>query len=170
MKRTILAAGLALAISGPAFAASEWGIEGEAKTRAEVKVVDLLCEVTGQCAENCGDGRRQLGLLFDDGRLVPVLKNFDIFAGGTDDLLKYCGQKITADGLMITNEKMNMFAIQFTKPGGDGKWGRSNQWGKNWSARNGGKKANQWFRTDKLVLDLIAEEGVFGIPGLEPEE
>ena len=62
MKRTALAGlALALTISG-AFAAKEWGIDGEEVVRADATVVDLLCEVTGNCADNCGDGKRQLGL------------------------------------------------------------------------------------------------------------
>ncbi len=171
MKRTLIAGCvLALAFGGEALGANEWGIDGEVKTRAEAKVVDLLCEVTGQCAENCGAGKHQLGLLFDDGRLVPVVKNFDIFAGGVDDLIQFCGKRITADGLMINNDKMPLFAIQFKRLAPDGKWSRANQWGKNWSKRNGGKKSNQWFKNDPLVLETIKADGVFGIPGLEPEE
>jgi hypothetical protein len=170
MKRTLLAS-LAMAMTvGGAFAANEWGIDGEEKMRADVKVVDLLCEVTGNCVANCGDGKRQLGLLFEDGRLVPVLKNRDPFAGAVDDLIDYCGKTITADGLMINNDKMPMFAIQFKRLAPDGKWAGATQWGKNWSKRNGGQKSNQWFRVDPLVLKLIEEEGIFGIPGLEPEE
>ena len=108
--------------------------------------------------------------MLDDGRLVPVVKNFDIFAGGVDDLIEFCGKKITADGLMIINEKMPMFALQFKRLAPDGKWSRANQWGKNWSARNGSKKSNQWFRNDAQVLKTLKADGVFGIPGLKPEE
>ena len=170
MKRATIA-GLALAVTmGGAYAAKEWGIDGEEIVRADVKVVDLLCEVTGNCVDNCGDGKRQLGLLFDDGRLVPAVKNFDIFAGATDDLIQFCGKRITADGLMINNDKMPLFAIQFKRLAPDGKWSRANQWGKNWSKRNGGKKSNHWFKHDPFVLELVEKDGVLGIPGPEPEE
>ncbi|MGI9412391.1 MAG: hypothetical protein ACR2PM_01905 [Hyphomicrobiales bacterium] len=171
MKRVLLAAAaMMIGLGGAAQAAQEWGIDNEVKTRVDAKVVDLLCEVTGQCAANCGDGKRQLGLLLDDGRLVPVVKNFDIFAGGTADLIQFCGKKITADGLMINNPKMPMFAIQFKRLAPDGKWSRANGWGKDWSKRNGGKKSNQWFKSDPLVLKTLKDDGVYGIPGLKPEE
>lgn len=152
----------------PAFAASEWGIDNEKKARVEAKVVDLLCEVTGNCVANCGAGKRQLGLLFDDGKLVPVVKNQEPFAGATNDLVKFCGKRIVADGLMISSPKMPMFALQFKRLAPDGKWSRANQFGKDWSKANGGKKPGQWFRHDPTIKKHIKEHGVFGIPGLKP--
>lgn len=171
MRKTLLAgAAVLFGLGCAAQAAQEWGIDNEEKARVDAKVVDILCEVTGDCAENCGNGKRQLGLLLDDGRLVPVVKNFDIFAGGADDLIEFCGKKITADGLMIKNPKMPMFAIQFKRLAPDGKWSRANAWGKAWSKRNGGKKSNQWFKSDPLVLKTLKDDGVYGVPGLKPEE
>ena len=158
------------AFSLPANAAEEWGIDGEVKARFEAKVVDIQCELTGNCPDNCGSGKRQLGLLRETGELVMVLKNFTIFAGGTDDLIPYCNKQIIADGLMITTPHMPMFALQFTKLADGGKWSRANGFAKSWSKRNSGKDASNWFRDDQLVQEIIAKDGVFGIPGLEPEE
>ncbi|MGI9464013.1 MAG: hypothetical protein ACR2OM_08735 [Aestuariivirgaceae bacterium] len=170
MYRSILTAiGMVVAI-GAAEAADEWGIEHEEKARVDAKVVDLLCEVTGQCTDNCGDGKRQLGLLFDDGRLVPVVKNFDTFAGAAEDLKSFCGKRITADGLMISNPKMPMFALQFKREAPDGKWSRANWFIKAWSKANPGKPGKAWYKHDPLVLELIAKDGVYGIPGLKPAE
>jgi chaperone required for assembly of F1-ATPase len=45
-----------------AFAAEEWGIDGEEKARLTVKVVDIACELSGNCPAKCGEGKRQLGL------------------------------------------------------------------------------------------------------------
>ena len=156
--------------AGPAQAAQEWGIEYEEKARFDAKVVDLLCAVTGDCPADCGGGKRQLGLLKDDGTLIPVVKNFDIFAGATNDLIEFCGKVITADGLLIKDPVMPLFALQFKRLAPDGKWSRANQFGKDWSAAHGGKKANQWFREDPAVLEVLESDGVFGIPGLKPEE
>ena len=170
MKRVLATTAVLAASASIAFGAEEWGIDHEKEARVEAKVVDLLCEVTGECASNCGDGKRQLGLLFDDGRLVPVVKNFDIFAGATDDLQPFCGKRVTADGLMISNPKMPLFALQFKRLAPDGKWSRANQFGKTWSAANGGKKAGNWYKHDSRVLETLQESGVYGIPGLKPEE
>lgn len=157
------------AMTLPGDAANEWGIEFEKKSRVQAKIVDLVCEVTGDCVEACGKGKRQLGLLFDDGRLVPAVKNRDPFAGATVDLIAYCGKRITVDGLMIEDPQMPMFAVQFKRESPTTKWKGATQWGKDWSKANGNKKSNQWFKSDPAVLQHIKEHGVFGIPGLKPE-
>ena len=77
--------------------------------------MDILCELTGDCPSNCGDGKRQFGLLLDDGRLIPMVKNFGPFAGTASDLKGFCGKWIIADGLFINNPKMPMFALQFKR-------------------------------------------------------
>ncbi|NQV61300.1 MAG: hypothetical protein HQ502_16660 [Alphaproteobacteria bacterium] len=159
-----------MAFAPAAFAAEEWGIDGEKKTRFEAKVVDIACELSGNCPANCGGGKRQLGLLRDDGRLLLVAKNFDIFAGGTVDLLGYCGQRIVADGLLIKTSKMPLFALQFSRLAPDGKWGRANKFTTEWSRSNGGKEGSQWFRHDARIKNEIAANGVFGIPGLKPSK
>ncbi|MDD9878716.1 MAG: hypothetical protein OXR84_14875 [Magnetovibrio sp.] len=170
MKRTLFTAllGAGLIAGAAAMAAEEWGIDGEKKARFKAKVVDIACELTGDCPANCGAGKRQLGLLTGEGKLILVAKNQDIFAGGVEDLLPFCGKEITADGLMITTPHMPLFALQFKKPEPDGKWSRANWWGKNWSKANGGKKSGQWFKSDARVLKELKARGVFGIPGLKP--
>ena len=163
MRKTIgsLAALLLLLAAGPAGAADEWGIEHESKARFEAKVVDVLCELAGDCPADCGAGKRQLGLLKDDGKLVLAV----------NDLVGFCGQRIVADGLMIDDPLMPLFALQFKRLAPDGKWSRANQFSKDWAEAHPGKgKPGQWFRNDPEVKRLIAEQGVFGIPGLKPEE
>ncbi|MDP7546829.1 MAG: hypothetical protein QGF20_06010 [Alphaproteobacteria bacterium] len=159
-----------LAFTPAAFAAEKWGIDGEEKARFEAKVVDIACELSGNCPANCGGGKRQLGLLRDDGSLLLVAKNFDIFAGAAVDLIGYCGRRIVADGLLIKSPKMPLFALQFSRLAPDGKWGRANKFTKAWSKANGAKKGSQWFRNDVRIRDEIAANGVFGIPGLEPDK
>ena len=170
MRKILLSVGLLLAGTlGVAQAADEWGIEYEEKARFEAKVVDIQCEVAGICTDNCGNGKHQLGLLMDNGKLVPAVKNFDPFAGATHDLIRFCNKRIVVDGLWIKNPKMALFAVQFTKLADGGKWSRANQFGKDWSKANGGKKPGQWFREDPAIIKIIKKDGVFGIPGLKPE-
>jgi hypothetical protein len=171
-KSFFMGAAVSVALTGSVLAAEGWGIDHEKVTRTEAKVVDLLCEVTGNCAANCGNGKRQLGLLFDNGRLVPVVKNNDPFAGAVEDLIPYCGKRIVADGLMISNPKMHIFQLQFLRAAPKGKpkgnWSGAKWFTRNWAKANPGKKANQWFRHDPRVKELIAKDGVLGIPGLKP--
>ncbi len=48
---------LALGTSGVR-AAEEWGLPDEEVVRFEAKVVDIACELTGDCPANCGGGAR----------------------------------------------------------------------------------------------------------------
>jgi len=169
-KKFLVLSTLFFSLSLSAHAANEWGIDGEEKARFEVKVVDIACELSGNCPANCGDGKRQLGLLKDDGTLLLVAKNLDIFAGGTSDLAPFCQKKIIADGLLIKNEKMNLFALQFLRLAPDGEWRKANSFIKNWAKNNPGKDSEEWYRNDPLVQAEIAKRGVFGIPGVVPEE
>ncbi|MDE0410358.1 MAG: hypothetical protein OXN81_21140 [Alphaproteobacteria bacterium] len=163
-------AGLLL-IAGPAFAAEEWGIDHEEKARLTVTVVDIACVLTGDCPENCGGGKRQLGLLTEEGRLIPAAKNFDPFAGTQADLVPFCGKKTIVDGLLIENPKLPMFAVQFKKSADpDGKWARGNWFVKQWAKANPDKEANQWFRHDARIVAKIERTGKLGIPGLKLEE
>lgn len=170
----VLAGLLVIASGGSAQAADEWGIEHEEVTRFDAKVVDILCELSGDCPANCGDGRRQLGLLRDDGKLILVAKNADPFAGAVADLLPFCGRTITADGLLINDPLATLMVLQFKRPAPDGQWSRGNWFSRDWAEAQGvardSAKARQWFRNDPMVTRAIERDGVFGIPGLEPSQ
>ncbi len=169
MARILLAAlALAMFAAVPANAAELWGIEHESKARFEAKVVDILCELTGNCPADCGAGKRQLGLLRDDGVLVLVSKNFDPFAGGANDLAAFCGKRVIADGLMIDDPLMPMFALQFKRLAPDGEWSRGTQFSKDWQAAHPELNVKQWFRDDPRIKAEIQRGGVYGIPGLAP--
>ena len=91
--------------------------------RFEAKVVDILCELTGDCPKACGGGKRQLGLVNNKGKLILPLKNSVIFAGVAAELIEYCGMKVIADGLIATNRGYSVMALQFVKRAPDGKLG-----------------------------------------------
>jgi hypothetical protein len=169
MKKIItLSAALLLAFSASVQAAEEWGIEHEKKARFTAKVVDVACELTGDCPANCGAGKRQLGLLKEDGLLWLVVKNGDPFAGAVNDLIGFCGKKVIADGLEIRNPKMHLFQLQFKRLAPDGKWSRATQFSKDWAKKNNEKFADEWWERDKLVKEALADGGILGIPGLKP--
>lgn len=161
---------LMAAFALPASAAEEWGIEYERKARFEATVIDVVCEIAGDCAPDCGAGKRQLGLLRDDGTLVLAAKNFDPFAGTQVELAPMCGQRVLADGLMIDDPAATLFVLQFVKPLPDGEWRRANRFTKAWGEANPGKPAGQWFRHDPQILKELAETGIVGIPGVEVAE
>ncbi len=168
----MLAIGLALS-TGAARAAEGWGLPGEEKARFEAKVVDLLCELTGDCPADCGAGKRQLGLLKDDGQLVLPLKNQVFFAGVAAELIDFCARRVIADGLFTTNRGHTVFALQFVKAVPDGKWRRANRFLPEWAAENGvgakSAKAKRWFENDPRVQNLLARDGKLGL-GLEADK
>jgi hypothetical protein len=169
MTRLIFAAlfGGLLLFGGTARAASSWGLPGEEIVRFDAKVVDLLCELTGDCPEQCGGGKRQLGLLTDEGTLIPAVKNKVAFAGAADELIDFCGKRVTADGLFTTNRGHKLFVLQFVREAPDGKWRGANRFSPKWAERNGldakDPKVKQWFRNDPRVKALIEKQGKLGL-------
>lgn len=144
MKRILLAAAL---IASPAMAqdfsegsnARSWNLYAEVPATFAAKVVDITCEITGDCVDNCGDGARQLGLLRDvDGVLVyPNKNNQTSFNGAGADLLAYCGKQVEVDGLLIEDPDINaknIFQLQTIREAGATEWSKANQWTKIWAA------------------------------------
>ncbi len=162
----IAASFLLIGATTSGFAANEWGIDGEEARELDGTVVDLACELSGNCPAKCGAGKRQLGLLLEDGTLYPVVKGGTNFAGGTDDLIEQCGKSVHVDGLLIKDPLMTIYFVQRIRSEQTGEWSKAKQWGKNWKAANPGKKLGRWFREDPRVAKIVDESGKLGIPGL----
>ena len=151
----------------PAMAAEEWGLPEEQKARFEAKVVDVLCELNGNCPANCGDGKRQLGLIDGKGKLILAIKNAAPFAGAAAELIDFCGKQVIADGLFSTNRGYRIFALQFVREAPDGKWRRANRFIAKWAKALGfspkGKEAKRWFDHDPRVKKEIHDHGKLGL-------
>jgi len=149
--------------------AEELGLVGETKATFSGKVVDLLCEIAGDCAPNCGDGRRQLGILREsDNHLVVVSKNAQFeFNGAVDDLLPYCNRVVDVDGLLLGDDsgvKAKIFMAQFIRLKGETEWKKAERWTKAWEARNPAAAGEApWYRRDPRVLKQIEKKGYFGL-------
>lgn len=162
-----LVAAFAIACAAqPVTAADGWGIDREKVVQLEVTVVDLACALGKSCPADCGAATRQLGVLTLEGKLYPAVKGATLFAGAVHDLLPYCGKKVMVDGLLIENPMMQLFFVQNIRQSADEKWQPAEAFEKLWTEKNG--KAEEWMRNDPLVKQTIAEDGVFGIKGLEP--
>lgn len=156
--------------------ARSWNLYAETPAMFSAKVVDITCEITGDCAENCGDGNRQLGLLRDvDGTLVFPNKNAQSgFQGAGVDLLPFCGQQVEVDGLLIEDEDIpgatNIFLVQTIRAAGTEDWIKANTWSKKWATKHPEAKGKgPWFRRDPRVNQIIADSGYLGL-GLSHEE
>jgi hypothetical protein len=167
MKRILLLMTVGLAmLAGPAQAANQWGIDGEKIAQFEAKAVDVLCELTGDCPANCGDGKRQMGLLTDDGTLRLALKSNTSFAGAVLDLVPWCGKRVEVDGLLITYANpITFYMAQRLREPGTEKWINARAFSKAWAEANNEKNANNWMRKDPTVKAVIDKFGPVGIPG-----
>ena len=155
--------------------AKTWNLYAEQPALFEATVVDILCELTGDCPDNCGDGNRQLGLVrAADGVLVFPNKNSQpAFTGAVQELLPYCGQPVEVDGLLLEDEYLgarNIYLVQRIRAVGADDWVQGNRWTKVWAENNPDVKGpGPWFRRDPRVLAEIGTEGYFGL-GLEQDE
>ncbi len=155
--------------------ARSWKLAAEKPARFEAKVVDILCELTGDCADNCGDGRRQLGLLrtADDVLIFPNKNSQPAFTGANIEMLPFCGKQVEVDGLMIDDPELgskNVYLLQKIREAGATDWIKANRWTKEWAKTYPEAKGKgPWFRRDPRVKEHIATEGYFGL-GLDADK
>jgi hypothetical protein len=149
------------ALAAPVQAADSWGLENESIETFSAKVVDVACELTGQCPANCGDGKRVLGLLKADGTLRVATKGSTDFAGAVVDLAPWCGKQVFVDGLLISSPKVTMYFVQALREKETDPWIKTDRFKADWDKRNGA--ADEWFRKDPLVKGIIDDKGVFGL-------
>lgn len=150
--------------------AKSWGLLGEEPARFEARVVDILCELTGDCPADCGGGDRQLGLVRTaDDVLVLASKNGQpAFNGAVADLLPHCGAVIGVDGLLVGDAEITplnakVFQVQFIRAEG-GAWEKADRWTDVWAAENPDATGDgPWFRRDPRVTERIERDGYLGL-------
>ncbi|MEM9013185.1 MAG: hypothetical protein AAGE18_18350 [Pseudomonadota bacterium] len=184
MMRALIAA--ALHVAGPATAqeggpfsanseARSWGLVGEESARFTAQVVDILCELTGDCPADCGAGNRQLGLIREvDNVLIPVNKNTQpAFNGAVTDLLPYCNEMVEVDGLMVGDDEVDpsrFYQVQLIRRLDEEEFSPTNRWTRVWAEENPDAAGEgPWFRREPRIQALIARDGYLGL-GLEVDE
>lgn len=161
----------AFAQEGPFSEGSEarsWNLAWEETARFEATVVDMLCEVAGDCANECSTGR-QLGLLrAADGVLTyPNKNNQGIFTGAAVDLAPFCGMEVEVDGLMIEDDYVgatNVYQVQMIRNLGDTEWTTAGGWTAAWEEQYPDAAAmdGRWYRNDPRVVSLLEQDGYLG--------
>lgn len=190
MIRTYVAAALAvvaLVVAVPAMAEGEFsegsqakgfgsGLQGAEPALFRAKVVDILCELTGDCTEKCGAGSRQIGLLREaDGVLVLTAKNDQAsFNGASHDLAPYCGKTVTVDGFLIGDPDVaptKFYMVKRIQREGSDKWAKAKRWTRIWNRTNPdlAEQKGPWFRKDPAVIAAIEADGWLGL-GAEADQ
>lgn len=155
--------------------AKSWNLYAEKPARFEARVVDVLCELTGDCPADCGGGSRQLGLIrsADDVLVLAVKNNQPNFMGAARELAPFCNQTVTVDGLLLDDSDVgarNIFQVQTILPEGASDPVKATRAAKLWAEDNPEAKGEgPWFRRDPRINAIIAEEGYLGL-GLEADE
>ncbi|WP_425659378.1 hypothetical protein [Roseobacter sp. EG26] len=153
--------------------AKSWNLYAEVPAKFEARVVDVLCELTGDCSDDCGAGSRQMGLVRTaDDVLVLAMKNSQpAFTGASEELAPFCNQIVEVDGLMLEDEDLgasNVYLVQRIKSA-DADWIKANKWTKKWAAKYPEAKGKgPWFRRDPRIKEIIGIEGYLGL-GLEED-
>lgn len=149
--------------------AKEWGLLGEEKARFDAKVVDLLCELTGDCPADCGAGKRQLGLLrsVDNALVLPLKNRQAAFTGAATDIYPFCGKDVEVDGVLVGDEdqtQVKYYMVQLIREQGAPEWTKTSAWTKEWAKANPDAKGKgPWFRRDPRVSAKIDESGYLGL-------
>lgn len=148
--------------------AKTWNLYAEVPSRFEAKVVDVLCELTGDCPAQCGGGARQLGLIrsADDVMVLPMKNSQPAFTGAAQELAPFCNMLVEVDGLMIEDEDLgasNIYLVQRIKAG-DADWIKADTWTKKWAEKHPDAQGKgPWFRRDPRIKAVIASEGYLGL-------
>ena len=172
MRALSLAAALLAATALPLSAdeikshAESWGLQNEKAAVLTGKVVDIACEISGDCAPECGGGARQLGLLTDAGKLVLVSKTGQpAFNGAVADLLPWCQKAVDLDGLFVGDGKATVFQVQFIRAKGPQDWAKADLWTRKWKEKNPQAKGapEEWYYEDPRVKKQIDANGHLGL-------
>lgn len=171
LANTVLVSGLYVVLTGGAYAAKSWGVSNEVKAEFTGTVVDIACELSGDCPPNCGDGNRQLGLKTEQDGTLLVAKNLTLYTGASVELVAFCGQTIEVDGLFTEHRNVRFFQVQQLRvPGGD--WQKATRFHQVWAEQYGGKpsKAKNWYKKDPRVETIITRDGYLGLGTAKDQE
>ena len=153
--------------------AKSWNLYAEEPALFEARVVDVLCELTGDCPDDCGAGSRQMGLVrtVDDVMVLAMKNSQAAFTGASQELAPFCNQVIEVDGLLLEDEDVgakNVYLVPRIKADG-ADWIKANRWTKVWAdTYPEAKGKGPWFRRDPRINEITGREGYLGL-GLEED-
>lgn len=141
-----------------------WPVTKAEESALSGTVVDVLCELNGNCAENCGEGKRQLAIKTESQGTVLVSKNLTNYSGAADELWPFCGELVEVNGLFTDHKGVRFFQAQnIREPGGQ--WKQTTNYLQAWSNRSGQSQslAEDWQYHDPRVKAIIERDGRLGL-------
>ena len=147
-----------------------WPITAADEQLLSGEIVDVLCDLSGNCAEDCGAGSRQLAIKDEQAGTVLVAKNLTTYTGAVDELSQFCGDVVEINGLFTTHAGVRIFQVQnFREPGGS--WKKAREYSQAWAARSGQpvSRARKWYFSDERVDAILEADGRLGL-GPEADE
>jgi len=143
-----------------------WPITAAEKNQFSGKVVDVQCELSGNCTADCGAGKRQLAIKTTNKKLGTVLiaKNLNNYTGAADELSQFCGQQIDINGLFTEHRGVRFFQVQNIREAG-GQWQKATKYLDAWVERSGKspQQAKDWHEHDERVSGIIKRDGRLGL-------
>lgn len=169
----VVMAALCVGLTG--CAAGPGGIDNWPVTNAEKNgfvgtVVDVQCELTGNCADNCGEGKRQLAVKTEEFGTVLAAKNLNFYSGAVDELWPFCAETVEVNGLFTEHQGVKFFQVQNVRQPG-GKWLKATRYLQAWSERTGQplSVASRWYNNDDRVKTILERDGRLGL-GVEADQ
>ncbi len=164
----VLLAGLS-ACATPVGQVERWGISGVEVAELSGEVVDVLCEVSGNCVEQCGAGTRQMGLKTEQG-MVLIAKDLNRYTGAAEELWPFCSQQLVVNGQFTETGSLRFFQVHTVRLP-KGKWMSTTRFLEAWAEENG-KSADavtRWYLEDQRIEAILEQDGLLGLgPGVNP--
>lgn len=143
-----------------------WPITAAEESQFSGEVVDIQCELSGSCAEQCGQGKHQLAVKSQNNELGTVLiaKNLTNYSGAADELWRFCGQQVELNGLFTEHRGVRFFQVQNVRARNQN-WQRADKFLTEWQKRSGKspEQAKFWEEHDERVKAIIERDGRLGL-------
>ena len=157
------------ACATPVGEVDRWGISGVEVAELSGEVVDVLCEVSGNCVDQCGAGTRQLGLKTQESTVL-IAKDVNRYTGGAEELWPFCSQQLVINGQFTETDKTRFFQVQNVRSP-NGPWMKTSRFLEVWAEKNGKPltSANRWYLEDPRVTTILEQDGLLGLgPDVNP--
>ena len=151
------------ACATPVGEVQKWGISGVEVAEFSGEVVDVLCELSGNCTDECGAGTRQLGIKTSQGTVL-IAKDVNYYSGAAEELWPFCNQELTVNGQFTESLNTRVFQIQnVRKP--NGPWMKTQRFLETWAETNDESLAvaKDWYYHDKRVNAILEKDGRLGL-------